>query len=360
MVKMEPSRYGELMQDQDRRAPEVYVVHLKPFEGMLEALGHSRSQALSSCGLPADLFQQPDTASAPLSAYFRLCEFISVRAGDETLRVSQRPLLVGASDLVQARLRECGTIEQAMDAVATVFNILHGNRYNSVQRRGGQIAYIIDDRGFPYTQGYDAQFVLFTLECLLVLLHVLLTSIAEVDLVPLAIRTRRPAAQAHQPHLDFLGAPIRYGSESYGIVYPVASASAHVNPTHSAILSARTVYGGVARALEHLIPIAPNVSSVSTQVLLRMEQGDPGQEEIAHALGLSVATLRRRLSDEGTSFRELRAANLNKTACQWLALGRAPADIADDLGFSDLRSFVRAFQSWNQLTPREYQRRQGL
>lgn len=348
------------MQDQDHCAPEVFIAHLKPFEGMLEALGHSRSQALSSCGLPADLFQQPDTASIPLSAYFRLCEFISVRAGDETLRVSQRPLLVGASDLVQARLRECLTIEQAIDAVATVYNILHGNRYNAVQRRGGQIAYIIDDRGFPYTQGYDAQFVLFTLECLLVLLHVLLTSIAEVNLVPLAIRTRRPAAQAHQPHLDFWGVPIRYGAECYGIVYPLSAASVSVNPTHSAILSARTVYGGVARALEQLAPVALKTCTVTAQVLQRIEQGDLGQDEVAHALGMSVATLRRRLGDEGTSFRELRAASLNKTACQWLAQGKAPADIADDLGFSDLRSFVRAFQSWNQLTPRAYQRSQGL
>ncbi|WP_222873098.1 AraC family transcriptional regulator ligand-binding domain-containing protein [Hankyongella ginsenosidimutans] len=168
-------------------------------------MGHDSRQALDSCGLPADLFQAPGTAQAPLSAYFRLCEYVCVRAGDETLRVSQRPLLVGASDLVQARLHDCRTVEQALNAVATVYNILHGSKYNLVQRRAGQIAYIIDDSGFPYAPGHDAQFVMFTLECLLVLLHVILASMAEAPLAPHALRTRRPPAQGHQPHLDYWG-----------------------------------------------------------------------------------------------------------------------------------------------------------
>lgn len=347
------------MPDENSAAPQVYAMHLKPFEAMLHAMGQDSRQALSACGLPPDLFQASETELAPLSAYFRLCEHVSVRAGDETLRVSQRPILVGASDLVQARLRDCRTVAQAMDAVGSVYNILHGNRYNLVQRRAGQIAYIIDDRGFPYAPGHDAPFVLFTLECLLVLLHVIIASMAEVPLVPHALRTRRPPAQGRQPHLDYWGAPIRYAAETFAVHYPVSAAAIAVDSRHSAILSARTVYGGVARALEHMAPPEQGTRSVAQKVMSLMERGSTSQDAIAQQLGLSVATLRRRLVEENTSFRDLRAASLNVAARRMLAEGMSLADTADALGFSDTRSFARAFHAWNRLTPHQYRESLG-
>ena len=343
-----------IMLDSTRIAPQVYVAHLTPFAAMLRAMGHDSRQALDSCGLPADLFQAPGTAQAPLSAYFRLCEYVCVRAGDETLRVSQRPLLVGASDLVQARLHDCRTVEQALNAVATVYNILHGSKYNLVLRRAGQIAYIIDDSGFPYAPGHDAQFVMFTLECLLVLLHVILASMAEAPLAPHALRTRRPPAQGHQPHLDYWGAPIRYAADSYAVFYSASAAAIPIDAGHSAILSARTVYGGVARALEHMAPPEPGERSVAQKVLALMGQGAAAQEEVAQLLGCSVATLRRRLTEENTSYRDLRAEHLNMAARRMLAEGMSLADTADALGFSDARSFARAFHAWNEITPHQY------
>ncbi|MBI1365191.1 MAG: helix-turn-helix domain-containing protein [Alphaproteobacteria bacterium] len=89
----------------------------------------------------------------------------------------------------------------------------------------------------------------------------------------------------------------------------------------------------------------------------QMRKGVVDQRGVARALGVSVATLRRRLSEEGASFREIRKEILNGTAQSLLRRNRPIADIAEALGFSDFRSFNRAFREWNGLTPRAYIKR---
>jgi AraC-like DNA-binding protein len=79
--------------------------------------------------------------------------------------------------------------------------------------------------------------------------------------------------------------------------------------------------------------------------------GVDDQAEAARRLGVSVATLRRRLAETGTRFRDLRAIGLNERAKQMLNRHRHPDDVAETLGFSDSRSFSRAFKAWNGVTP---------
>ena len=71
-------------------------------------------------------------------------------------------------------------------------------------------------------------------------------------------------------------------------------------------------------------------------------------------MGLSVATLRRRLSGEGFTFRALREEVLNETARRLLSGGKSVSDVAEALGFSDARAFNRAFKDWNGVTPKAF------
>ncbi|RYD83937.1 MAG: helix-turn-helix domain-containing protein, partial [Sphingomonadales bacterium] len=77
----------------------------------------------------------------------------------------------------------------------------------------------------------------------------------------------------------------------------------------------------------------------------------------AVAIGMSVASLRRRLAEEGLQFREVRAALLNSIAQSALKDGAAIGDVAESLGFSDGRSFARAFRQWNGVAPGDYRRK---
>lgn len=91
---------------------------------------------------------------------------------------------------------------------------------------------------------------------------------------------------------------------------------------------------------------------------LRMcEEGEslPALERMADWLHLSARTFKRRLQEEGVTYRELVEAELYTRACHWLAEPRLGiSEIAYRLGYTDVSNFSRAFKRWTGQTPREY------
>lgn len=78
----------------------------------------------------------------------------------------------------------------------------------------------------------------------------------------------------------------------------------------------------------------------------------PNTAQIARQVGVSVATLKRRLNDEGTSVRELKEHcrfELAKDLLRDRTLTRG--EIALRLGFSDATAFSRAFKAWSGRAP---------
>ncbi|MDR3511685.1 MAG: helix-turn-helix domain-containing protein [Caulobacteraceae bacterium] len=73
-------------------------------------------------------------------------------------------------------------------------------------------------------------------------------------------------------------------------------------------------------------------------------------------LGLSVATLRRRLTEEGADFRGLRAEAMAAYASARLMQTPHIAQGGEELGFSDPRAFTRAFKAWTGHTPSDWRR----
>ena len=88
---------------------------------------------------------------------------------------------------------------------------------------------------------------------------------------------------------------------------------------------------------------------------LRQRQTTPGLEAAAATLALGMQTLRRHLRDEGTSYQQVlndlrRDEAIEKLHVQHLSV----ADVAEQLGFSEARSFSRAFKQWTGLPPSRY------
>lgn len=84
----------------------------------------------------------------------------------------------------------------------------------------------------------------------------------------------------------------------------------------------------------------------------------PTLTDVARQLHTSGRTLKRRLQDEGTTFREILADSARERALDLLQDRQLKlADIAESLGFSDLSSFSQAFKRWYGMAPSKY--RQG-
>jgi AraC-like DNA-binding protein len=90
-------------------------------------------------------------------------------------------------------------------------------------------------------------------------------------------------------------------------------------------------------------------------VARRLQDGTPLRSTIAADIGLSDQTLRRRLTDEGTSYAQLVEDTRRELAQYHLTELRTPiSEIAYLLGYSDQSTFFRACMRWFGESPGEY------
>lgn len=336
--------------------PVVNVASLLPLLDIIAASGLKPDTVIHAAGMSMNALNPAVNKILALSDYFRICEQMALQIGDETFHVSMRPLMLGTSEFVQAQLRSCKTLAEVMEVIAKSYNVIHGHRYNQVQRKGGTISFVIDDREFPYTLDHEDAFVILSAECLLVYVHALMLSLPAPDKqIPLrAIRTRSAAKPPGSTHLSFWGVPVRYRAPVFALQYDSSIESIAVDFASGPVVNSRTIYGIVAAALDRMDPHLMPARSLSERVTQHIQSGLFDQAQVASALGMSVASLRRHLGDDGVQFRDLRIKALNERAKGQLQNGKAIIDIAVDLGFSDSRSFARAFRQWNGMSPAQF------
>lgn len=77
-------------------------------------------------------------------------------------------------------------------------------------------------------------------------------------------------------------------------------------------------------------------------------------QDMAAALGISPRSLHRLLVREGTSYFHITESIRIERAKRLLLAGVTTEDVAERLGYSDARSFRRAFKRWTLLTPSEF------
>ncbi len=115
------------------------------------------------------------------------------------------------------------------------------------------------------------------------------------------------------------------------------------------------------QALEHLQrmamrdPDTPDLIESIESVFRRNWESPPNMAEIAKTLNLTERTLRRHLDQCGMSFQQIRAQMQERRARNLLESRHlTQSEIAEQLGFTDVRSFRRAFKSWTGKTPGDY------
>lgn len=109
------------------------------------------------------------------------------------------------------------------------------------------------------------------------------------------------------------------------------------------------------------ITVTPSVSVEGLVAQVRRALGSangrppPDLEELARALQTSARSLRRGLQRMGTSYQELLDEARRARAEEWVRATDLTMDqMAAQLGFSDVRSFRRAFKRWTGLTPNAF------
>lgn len=177
------------------------------------------------------------------------------------------------------------------------------------------------------------------------------------DLAPREVRiAHRAPDDAGVAHVRFFSSKVVWGAPRSAIVFRaedlrrrlvkadpalrgflVEQAEARLE----AIAGDETWRGRVRREIESLLP-----------------SGEPSLADVATRLGSSERTVRRRLDEESTGFRDLVDEVRRERALRLIDDERLTlTDVALLLGFSEPSPLHRAFRRWTGMTPAEYRRR---
>jgi AraC-like DNA-binding protein len=302
-------------------------------------------------------FAEPvdDDETIGLADCFRFLRRMRFAGGDETFALSSRPLFSGTGEFILSRAAGAETLGGAMRQIASAYNLLHGADYNRVEHRADQFIYALHDENFPYTRPRD-DYLHFSLECTLVFIHAVICELAQQDLSARVRRVSTKRSNRTGPGASGLGfwrAPICYGAAIYGVAYDSEVDDLPVLGLRPGLAADLAVHNRILSLIEGARDDGAD-KRLATQVRGALQAGASDQEAVARGLGLSVATLRRRLAEEQTSFRSERQSVMNDYARTRILETRDIGTVAEELGFSDPRAFTRAFKAWNGLTPSDY------
>lgn len=159
-----------------------------------------------------------------------------------------------------------------------------------------------------------------------------------------------PEAAAYEAHF---GCPVRFGehearfwlrNEHLQLKLPTADPNAHA--------MYRTMCDQQLKAQEAA------TDTLADRVLahLGLFNGHfPSAEDVAKSFDMSERSLRRQLSEDGRSFRDLLADARYAKARHLLKHTALPVeDIAGQIGYAESAAFIHAFRRWAGMTPREF------
>lgn len=91
--------------------------------------------------------------------------------------------------------------------------------------------------------------------------------------------------------------------------------------------------------------------------LLFTDTAFPTLERLAHRVNMPERTIRRKLTAEGTSYKDILSEIRKQKSLELIAAGDVSMEkIADKLGYSDVASFYHAFKTWTGTTPANYRK----
>lgn len=324
--------------------PFTHVGVMLPFVSYLEATGTAAERHLRKAKIPPSLLEHPE-APIPLRLAYRFVNEAYRAVGIENpgLHVGRACQLDDLGEFGQVLLHTRNVLEYLETGVRLIGAVTSVDRYR-VRREGEwvRLSHAQSARGIPEA---DKQHdYLFSMAVTINTLR----RVAGPDWCPAEVRLPAPGNRALAELYEWLpDTRVITGGRVASFLFPAA---------FLALPMPRTIDAGHTTGAPWLKTPAPTqfVPSVALLVESLVADGPPAMETTAEAAGLSVRSLRRRLTECGTSYSDVVKKTRIALAERWLAQGRPITEIALALGYTDRSNFTRAFRRLNGISPREY------
>jgi len=328
------------------QAGSVRLAPLRSIATLLREMGHDPAQTLADCGLEASALDAPGR-----TAPFHVAAALIQRAAWTTGR-RDFGLLIGQ----RFEITDLGLLGQLMWRARTVGEALHDLQcFFHLQDRGSVVyanalydgtaalGYSIFD---PLTPGVGLAYDAVIANAMKVLRTI---CGPQFKAIKVCLAHAKPDDVA--PYRRYFAAPLTFEATCSEICFSAHWLTAPVAGADAALYS--TVQHAVrAVEAEQSRTMSERVRGVAQAMLVA---GDVPAARVAQALGLHERTLRRRMADEGASFKQLVAAARFDVARQLLQeTGLTLQAIATTLGYSEVSAFVRAFGGWAGCTPGQW------
>lgn len=169
---------------------------------------------------------------------------------------------------------------------------------------------------------------------------------------PKRIELMRPAEPENRFE-EYFGCPVKFRARRDALVLRAADFELPFLTHNEELLQM------LAPQFEHALENGRTKQSILDQVkwvLKRLLSGSrPDLVMVARELGMGERTLQRRITDEGSTFRQLLSETRHELVRQYL--GDPAVEITEAaflVGYEDPNSFYRAFRSWEGTTPAEW------
>lgn len=302
-------------------------------------------------GVSADVLGQSVTSIA-IADYFRMQRSLALASDDLTAVISSRKLTFKTGQFLIAQMQNATSLMATIEILAEHMNMMHGDTYNSVRYGENRLALVVDDSHFPYRSRENTDFVELVGDCLTIKIHCLLDSLTEgaASGALRRIKLKRKRGETRRPQNAFWSVPLEYGAPAYELIYDFDLACAPLQIRQTVDMSTDGVFS---RVIGHLDAhdVSNGEISIGARTRDLLEDGLSRQSDVARKLDVSVATLRRRLAEEGLQFRDLLLETRLQRAEGMLKRGASVAQATEALDYSDVRAFNRAFKRWKGKTP---------
>jgi AraC-like DNA-binding protein len=303
---------------------------------------------LQAAGFDVAVFADPD-ARIPRSLVRGMVAISIQKTGDLCLGL-HAGMCVEIEDFapVDQTTRNCATLREAIQ-VGSRYSRLHDDGVRSRLIEEESTATLEIHGGNPNSSAIANDFqVASVLKRLGLFVH--------ETVIPLEVRMRHEQATDPVEYARLFRAPVRLGAEHNAIVLQRELLDARAQRPNPALLA--SFHQKVDQMMSDLERGDTFVGKVRRLLVDRLEDG-LGVAEAARRLHLSEATLRRRLADEGTTYKRIVDTVRKEQALAYLDARLQPTEVGYRVGFSNAGAFGKAFRRWTGSSPIQYKERRA-